>query len=149
MSINVKTSSLAKLLQEKAPVSTALSVDRDSLIIEQAPKKSLFQKVRGMKSWLSFTILMVCGLGILLSPCVFYANNETLPVLSMEVDLSKLMTLEYQMVRWSIFLASSYLVLIVSAFFLSALPFIVVTIVVFLFSKCKQRLRQRLVCMKS
>ena len=146
MSINIKTSSFAKLLAEKAPIGTPQSADRESVFVEQVPKKSLFQKVKGMKSWLSFTILIICGLGILLSPCLFFANSETLPVLSMEIDYSKLMTLEYQMVRWSIFLASSYLVLIVSTFFLQALPFIVVTIIVFLFSKCKQRTRQRLVC---
>ena len=145
MSIRLK-SSFSKLLSDKPPVGTPQSGDRESIFVEQQPKKTLFQKVKGMKSWLSFTILLISGVVVLLSPCVFFANSETLPQLTLDVDLAKLNTLEYQMVRWSIFLASSYVTLIISTFFLRALPFIVVSVVVFVFSKCNQRTRQRLVC---
>ena len=146
MTARLKSSFSKILLQDRAPIGTPQSGDRDSFYVEPILKKTLFQKVKGMKSWFSFTILLIGGVVLLLSPCLFFANADTLPKLTMDVDLTKLNTLEYQVVRWSIFLTSSYVTLIITLFFLRALPFIVVTIVVFIFSKCEQRTRQRLVC---
>jgi hypothetical protein len=126
-----------------------LSVDDSDEASGHERKKGLLARIRKMRGWFSFSMVLLIGI-IILGPAVYviimdiHQQDKHLPSLDLNIPRSVLVSTPSLVARWSIFLACCWTVHGLLHFVLDLLPFVIVSAIVFVFARCSERVRNKL-----
>jgi hypothetical protein len=125
------------------------SIDSFGTQPESKREKSLMGRIKKMRGWDAFLVLMLAGTGLLSSPAVILAiiNPDTLPNLKLGLTPDEqfvLLSSSYQAVRWSLWLSCTWGTFVILSYIIDSLPLIIETAVIIFMGICTENVKQAL-----